>query len=145
MKDLEELLKKGKSAKSRYEAAWFLNLAYYQGEQWVAWDGRNLSRPQLRRDRMTIVDNRIQPAVRTEVAKLMKNKPVFTVVPRTGDQEDVEAAYVAEQILEYQWTHLDLSEKLMRALFWSRVCGAGFLKVTWDSTVGDGFDANRRP
>lgn len=139
--DLEDFLKKGKSAKSRFEAAWFLNLAYYQGDQWVAWDGRNLYRPQLRRDRMTIVDNRIQPAIRTEVAKLTKQRPVFTVTPRTGDQQDVEASYLAEQIMEYQWDHLSMREKLLRALLWSRVCGAGFLKVTWDSSVGDGFDA----
>ena len=141
VKELEELLRKAKSAKSRHEASWFLNLAYYQGEQWVAWDGNALYRPQLRRDRMLIVDNRIQPAIRTEVAKLTKQRPILTVTPRTGDQQDVEAAYVAEQILEYEWDHLELRDKLNRALLWSRVCGAGFLKVTWDSTVGEGFDA----
>jgi len=141
VRELDEKLKQAKSARSKFEAAWFLNLAYYQGEQWVAWDGRNLYRPQLRRDRMTIVDNRIQPAVRTEVAKMTKQRPVFTVTPRTGDQEDIEAAYVSEQILQYQWDHLSMREKLMRTLYWSRVCGAGFLKVTWDSTVGDGFEA----
>ena len=141
VKELEKLLREAKGARSKFEAQWFLNLAYYQGEQWVAWDGRSLYRPQLRRDRMTIVDNRIQPAVRTEVAKLTKQRPVFTVTPRTGDQEDVEAAYVAEQLLEYEWTHLEMRDKLLRALHWSRICGAGFLKVTWDSTVGDGFEA----
>ena len=141
LKDLEERLRKAKSAKSRYEAAWFLNLAFYQGEQWVAWDGRSLYRPQLRRDRMMIVDNRIQPAVRTEVAKMTKQRPVFTVTPRTGDQIDVEAAQVAEQILEYEWTHLSMRDKLNRALLWSRVCGSGFLKVTWDPNQGDGFEA----
>lgn len=141
VKELEELLRKGKAAKSRHEATWFLNLAYYQGEQWVAWDGNNLYRPALRRDRMLIVDNRIQPAVRTEVAKLTKQRPVFTVTPRTGDQEDVEASYIAEQLLEYEWTHLGMRDKFNRALLWSRVCGSGFLKVTWDSTAGDGFDA----
>ena len=141
IQELEELLKKGKSAKSRYEAAWYLNLAFYQGEQWVSWDGRSLYRPQLRRDRMTIVDNRIQPAIRTEVAKMTKQRPVFSVTPRTGDQQDVEAAYMSEQLLEYEWTHLTVGEKLNRALLWSRVCGAGFLKVTWDSTAGDGFEA----
>lgn len=141
VQELEDLLKKGKAARSRYDAAWFLNLAFYQGEQWVAWDGRNLYRPQLRRDRMTIVDNRIQPAIRTEVAKMTKQRPVFTVTPRTGDQMDVEASYLAEQILEYEWTHLSMRDKLNRALLWSRVCGAGFLKVTWDPNQGDGFEA----
>ena len=141
VQEFEDLLKKSKSAKARFEAAWFLNLAYYQGEQWVAWDGKTLYRPQLRRDRMTIVDNRIQPAIRHEVAKMTKQRPVFTATPRTGDQEDVEASYLAEQMVEYQWTHLAVREKLNRALLWSRVCGAGFLKVTWDNTVGDGFEA----
>ena len=140
-KQLEEMLKKSKSARSKFEAAWFLNLAYYQGEQWIAWDGARLYKPQLRKDRMAIVDNRIQPAIRTEVAKMTKQRPTFSAVPKTGDQEDLEAARLAEQLLEYQWKHLQMQDKVVRALLWSRVCAAGFLKVTWDSTVGEGFDA----
>jgi hypothetical protein len=141
VKQLEEMLKKARSARSRFEAAWFLNLAYYQGEQWIAWDGTRLYKPQLRKDRMAIVDNRIQPAIRTEVAKMTKQRPTFSAVPKTGDQEDLEAARLAEQLLEYQWKHLQMQDKVVRSLLWSRVCSAGFLKVTWDSTVGEGFDA----
>ena len=123
--DLEDFLKKGKSAKAKYEASWFLNLAYYQGEQWVAWDGRNLYKPQLRRDRMTIVDNRIQPAIRTEVAKMTKQRPVFTVTPRTGDQQDVEAAYLAEQLMEPVGSYFNARQANARfvvvACLWRRV------------------------
>ncbi len=117
-----------------------MNLSYYCNVQWIAWDGQQLYRPRMKRSRITIVDNRISPIVRTEVAKILKNHPVFTVTPRTGDDEDVNAAQVGEQILRYSWPHLSMSEHLEEALLWSRICGAGFVKTFWDPAQGDGVD-----
>jgi len=136
--DLDNLHRQGKSARGKLEGVWAMNLAYYQGFQWLAWDGRQLYGPQMRKSRITIVDNRIQPCVRTEVAKLTKNRPSWVVTPRTADDSDANAAQIGEQILRYQWTHLGMSQKITKALLWSRICGAGFLKAFWDPTLGDG-------
>jgi hypothetical protein len=112
-------------------------LAFFVGEQWLAWDGRQLYRPSLRANRITIVDNRIQPAVRMEVAKMTKSRPVFTVVPNTAQDDDTNAAQVAEQLMEYAWPHFHMQAMTTKALFWSRITGAGFLKVFWDASLGD--------
>lgn len=137
---LDELHRMARSARGRLEPVWYLNLSYYVGEQWLAWDGRQLYRPSLRANRITVVDNRIQPAVRMEVAKMTKSRPVFTVTPRTGDDMDINASHLAEQLMRYLWGHLHMQDLCTKALFWSRITGAGFLKVYWDSTVGEKRD-----
>lgn len=135
--DLDELRDQAQSSRSSYEPTWYTNLAYYQGHQWVFWRGGRLFRPQLEPWRVTFTDNRIVGIVRTEVAKLTKQRPTWVCAPRTGDSEDVDAARLAENLVEYLWEELDCSEKHRRALLWSRVCGAGFWKITWDKEAGD--------
>lgn len=71
---------------------------------------------------------------------MTKTKPVFQVVPTTGDQEDLDASLTGEKILQYLWRELDLRNKQELALLWSRVCGAGFWKVCWDGTKGETFE-----
>jgi hypothetical protein len=114
-----------------------LNLAFFSNEQWLAWDGRQLYRPTLRANRITIVDNRIAGVVRTEVAKMTKSRPVFTAVPNSPDTEDLNAAELADQLMIYAWEHLKLLPLATKALLWSRITGAGFIKCYWDSSIGD--------
>jgi hypothetical protein len=140
LKDLNDLYLKAKAARSKLEPIWYLNLAYYMGEQWIAWDGRGLFKPRLKANRITIVDNRIQPAVRLEIAKLTKAQPVFTVSPTTSDEEDEHAAEMGEQLMIYFWRHLNMNAMMMKGLLWSRICGAGFIKAFWDPTLGAGTD-----
>jgi hypothetical protein len=140
VKDLEALHQKAKRARSRLEPVWFMNLAYTQGQQWLAWDGQGLYKPAMKRSRVTLVDNRILPCVRTAIAKMTKNRPIFTVTPRTADEQDAHASELGEQLLLYLWKHLDLYAVTSNALEWSQICGAGFLKVFWDPTLGEGCD-----
>ena len=140
VRDLDELYTQSKTGRAWLEPTWILNLAYYNGDQWLAWNGRQLFQPNLRPNRITIVDNRIQGCVRTEIAKMTKNRPVFTVIPGTGDDEDVNAASLGEQVMRFLWGHLHAHEIMLKALLWSRICGAGFIKTTWDPTAGEGTE-----
>jgi hypothetical protein len=136
-KDLDNLWKEARSARRLLEPAWFLDLAFFQGAQWLSWAGDRLHKPTLSGNRITVVENRVAGCVRTELAKMTKNRPVFTVTPNTGDQEDTNAAELAERVMRFTWRHLKLHEQTLKALEWSRICGAGFLKCYWDSTIGD--------
>ncbi len=78
--------------------------------------------------------------VRTEVAKMSKQRPVFLVVPTTAEQEDLDAARDGEKVLRYLWRHLELRVKLEDVLLWSRVTGTAFWKVCWDGTKGKTFE-----
>lgn len=137
---LERKREASKRIRQRFEPQWYLNLSFYDGKQWVGFDGTQLFEVELDADRVKLTDNRIGPIVRTEIAKMTKTRPVFVGVPRSADDKDLAAARLSERLLEYQWAHQDLTRKMRSALLWSRVCGAGFWKITWDSEVGDGID-----
>lgn len=143
--DLNNLYGQARRARSKLEPSWYLNLAFYGNEQWLAWDGRQLFRPPVPRSRVTLVDNRIQPIVRKEIARMSKMRPIFTVTPNSADQEDTNAAALGEDLMNYLWKHLGLQRQRARALLWSRICGAGFLKCYWDPTIGPSRDVVVRP
>lgn len=134
--ELEKLLTQAKNARAGFEPVWYLNVSYYMGRQWVFWNRGRLDRPVLEPWRVTLTDNRIIGIVRTELAKMTKQKPAWQVVPVTAEDADLEASRVGEQILGYLWRHLHMRIRLMDALLWSRVTGAGFWKVFWDSAKG---------
>jgi hypothetical protein len=79
------------------------------------------------------------PAVLQQTAKMTKHRPVISVIPRTGDQEDVEGAKLAEEALDWAWMSFDLTRKRRQAILWSRVAGSGFWKICWDDKKGDPF------
>lgn len=134
--DLDKLLSQAKGIRQRYEATWWLNCAYYQGEQWVFWNRGRLDRPKLDPWRVTLTDNRIIGIVRTELAKMTKQKPAWTVIPTTAQDADLQASETGEKVLDYLWRHLHMRNKLTDALLWSRITGAGFWKIAWDSAAG---------
>ena len=134
---LDELYKQARAARRLLEPEWLMCHAFFQNRQWLKWAGDRLQQPVLSGNRITVVENRITGVVRTELSKMTKNRPVFTVTPNTGDEEDANAAELAERVMRYMWQHLKLHEQALKALEWSRICGAGFLKCYWDSTIGE--------
>src|SRR5271170_6617530 len=139
--ELKKKLQYAKTSQARFLSTWELNRSFNAGDQWVYWNKTKIERPVLEPEsvRVLLVDNRIIGFVRTEVAKMSKQRPTFNVVPTTAEQEDVKAAETGEKILEFLWKHLGLSVRLEEALLWSRVCAAGFWKIVWDSGGGKKF------
>src|SRR6516225_3601858 len=140
VEDLDTLYRYGRLARGKLEPGWYLNLAYYANEQWLAWDGRQLFRPAMPKNRITVVDNRIQPIIRKEIAKMTKNRPIFVVTPNSSDEEDTNAAALGDEIMRYMWKHLKIGKHRMQTLLWARICCAGFMKVFWDSRAGSKRD-----
>lgn len=141
LQDLKNLHEQARSARRSFEDDWLANLAHYQGLQWHYVQGGRLSKPRLASHRVMFTDNRILGIIRTEIAKLVKDRPVFTVTPRTGDDEDVQAAQLGERVLDYVWQQHRLRARLRSALLWARICTAGFWKVYWDSQAGEEAEA----
>lgn len=137
VQDLNELYTKARSARAVLEPVWQMNMAYFANEQWLAWNGNRLYRPEVPRNRILVTDNRITPAIRKEIARMTKQQPVFTVTPNTADEQDTNAAELGETVMRDLYKRLKLAATVGTALRWSRVCCAGFLKVFWDSTVGE--------
>jgi hypothetical protein len=136
VQDLNRLLAMSRGARSRFEPTWHLNYAFYHGEQWLFWNRGRLDRPRLDPHRVTLTDNRIIGIVRTELAKMTKQKPAFQVIPTTAEDSDLQAALMGEKVLDYLWRHLSLRNRLTDVLLWSRITGSGFWKIVWDSAKG---------
>lgn len=134
--DLTALLRASEAIRQRFEPQAFLNLAFYVGEQWTAWDGTQLWEPPLEAWRERVTDNRIQPVIRTEIAKLTKTKPTWISTPKTMSDEDVSASRYAEMFVDDAWRQHNMRRLLRGALTWARVTGAGYWKVWWDPTLG---------
>jgi len=136
----QERLRIARSARRPYEADWFLNLAFFQGEQWVAHDGKALYTPKTRRGQVRLTDNRVRPIVRTEVARLTKQRPGWAATPDGLGDDAVNDAATSTRLLEWGYDHLHFAMRRREATTWSRICGAGFIKEVWDKDYGDGTE-----
>lgn len=135
--DLKEEFRQFKDARQSFEADWYLNLAFYVGQQWLYWNHGRLDKPHLAKYRETIVDNRILPIVTARSARKVKNRPTFIATPFTGAESDVDAARITEKVMESDWNYLELQQKLFQAELFADIVCAGFWKIYWDSTLGD--------
>ena len=131
---------KCKSARKVEENDWYLQLAFYNGYQYHDWRtvaGRQglveEPNPSLL-PRITV--NRIEPIIRTEIAKTTSQQPSASVVPASNDEEDLLSATAGEQVWQsiYDGNHFQ-TEILQKAEFWRAITGNGFIKCFWDSSV----------
>lgn len=131
---------KCKSARKTEENDWYLQLAFYNGYQYHDW--RTISGKQglveepnpANLPRITV--NRIEPIIRTEIAKTTAQKPSATVVPASNDEDDLLSANAAEQVWEsiYEDNNFQ-TEILQKAEFWRAITGNGFIKCFWDPSI----------
>jgi len=128
-----------------------MNMAMFYGNQWLQITGSKSSlddhagklyqpsRPYYVK-RRTI--NRTRPFVRTEQSKFLSQLPLAQAVPATATDEDLRAAYAAEQV----WSSLSSTKKIRyhfgRATWWQIVTGNGFIKTWWDQSCVYDKDSN---
>jgi hypothetical protein len=144
-KDAEKLARyvnenysKMKSARSQFERQWYLNMAFYFGKQNVvhrniSGTGYRLVVPPAPPWRVRMVINKIRPIVRRELAKLTSQKPSASIVPASSDDADLFAANAGEQIWESMYYGNDIKATLKEAVWWTLVCGTGYIKTYWDN------------
>ena len=138
---------KCKSARKVEENDWYLQLAFYNGYQYHDW--RTVAGKQglveeanpSMLPRITV--NRIEPIIRTEIAKTTSQQPSASVVPASNDEEDLLSATAGEQVWQsiYDNNHFQ-TEILQKAEFWRAITGNGFIKCFWDGSIQN-FDARK--
>jgi hypothetical protein len=139
--DLDRKFEASRSVRRAFEPQWFLNAAFLVGNQWVAYDGNQLFEPELEDWRARLVDNRMLPSQRREIARLTKTNPVWIGAPRDQSDRELAAARLRERVHEHYWRALKAKRKLRTALRWRGTAGAGFWKVCWDDQKGKGLEA----
>ena len=131
---------RAKTNRKMEENDWSIQLAFYNGYQYHDW--RSISGKQILQEEPNpsslprIVVNRIEPIIRTEIAKTTSGQPSASVVPASNDEDDLLAANAAEQVWQYMYDRNNFqSEVLQKAEFWRAICGNGFIKSLWDPTI----------
>jgi hypothetical protein len=141
---LAELKKKyawAREYRRPFEKQWLVNIAFYLGEQWIyinkttgQLENAKLSMPP---HKVAMVVNLIQPAVRTELAKLTKQRPVCRVVSASSDFDDKDEARVKNAILDHIWRRIGLDSVFQEGLLWAILTGTGFYIPYWNADAGD--------
>lgn len=126
------------------EQQWAVNIAYLTGKQWVAYDKnarKIVEKPKESwEERVTI--NRIRPAIRTELAKITKSKPQFNVIAASSEDDDIDAAKMGTQAVDFVWRNANMDEKRFKAALWQITTGTGIIKTYWNDKIGDEVQLN---
>lgn len=136
-----------RTIRQQMERQWYINMAFYIGRQNVSVipvsasggtaAGVRLYVPPAPYYRARPVINRIRPIIRNELAKLTAQKPTATIVPSTGEDEDLAAATAGEQIWESIYRGKKIDSVFRQAMMWTLSTGNGFVKSYWNPTKVD--------
>lgn len=136
-----------RTIRQQIERQWYINLAFYIGKQNVAVipissassaaTGVRLYIPPAPYYRARPTINRVRPAIRTELAKLTAQKPTATIVPATGEDQDLAAAQAGEQIWDSVYREKKIKKIFRQTTLWTLTCGIGFMKTYWDPNKRD--------
>jgi hypothetical protein len=130
-----------KQQRNLQERQWYLNLAFYYGQQNVKFRTINgafdLYVPKAPYYRVRMIINQIRKIIRKEISRLTAQKPNAFIVPSSTEDADVFAAQAGEQIWDSLWRRLHFNRVLREAVFWQATCGNAFIKTYWDKTKID--------
>ena len=131
-----QIYEDGVDRRRAWEGIWWQNIATYLGDFWVEWDphSRELQevvKPPRHRVRLPI--NLAQPIIRTEKAKLTKNRPILDILANSDEKSDIDASEVADKILNnYVEREFHMPRVRRRMLDYVLITGMGGTFVDWD-------------
>ena len=136
-----QLLEDGRTRRKSFEAQWWEDISTYEGDFWVEYDVVNdaLMEPDKADHKVRLPINLARPAVRTEYAKLLKNRPIVDCLAKDTDRKSLNAAEVGDKLLmNYVEKDLRMPKHRRRMLQWVLICGMGGIFVDYDpKAVGE--------
>lgn len=143
-----QLYEEGDTRQRPHQGLWWENIATYNGDFWAEWNPhtRKLFEPEKPDHKVRIPINLAQPVVRTEHAKLVKNRPIIDMQPTGDEREDLNAAKVADKIYNiYVERKFNMPRVRRRALNWVLVCGYGGIFVDYDPEAQADIEIYKNP
>jgi len=133
---VEERAREGGNSDERLQS--YCQLAYYAGKQWIGMARAAKQIVPLPKEpwQVQYTANRIMPIVRTEQAKITRNKMTMGVVPASSEESDIRASKMAEKVAEWLEYELKLQEEDQEAILWALTTRIGFIHPIWDSRKG---------
>ena len=117
------------------EKAWYTNISFFLGHQWVEWNSNtgSLYQPKVPSYRVRITANLIQGIARKIMSTIISQRPIWSVQPATGDPQDALIARLTEKVMKYYWGGpLKANQKLVDAMMWMVTTGLGVWRLHWD-------------
>ncbi len=117
---------------------YWLNSAFYEGDQWVFWSPNNeVAEFPRANGRVHTVVNKFQPNVITNHARLTKRNLVFEVLPTGADDATVHSAHLADHLIRAE--HRDSAWEKARKTNLINVDfgGTSAIMVEWNPQIGD--------
>lgn len=134
-----QLVEDGQDQRRAWEGIWWENIASYIGDFWTEWNvgTRRLQEiPLPAEHRVRLPINLAQPIVRTEKAKITKNRPILDIMPNSNEKSDINAADVSDKILNnYVEREFNMARVRRRMLDWVLITGFGGTFVDWNPSA----------
>lgn len=141
--DLEALKTAAAQARRPFEKDWWLNIAFFLGEQYVEWAADDVtlrrapqpSDPKRRRPRPVI--NKINHFVLQQHAFALEARPTADVLPADDGVQAISDASVAKSAADWLADPqvANFGSALSEATLWALVCGPAFLYWIWDDKL----------
>lgn len=121
-----------------WEQRWLIDLAFFVGKQYVFFNTSAHVIQQLKevKGRIRNVDNKLLTKTLKKVAREIRSQPEMSVVPRTNDQEDIDAARLGDKVLKAWWRNNKMAGKYRKLAMWRAVCGISFIYDSWNPKKG---------
>lgn len=137
----DEWFERVTSSRRHVERWALLATAFFLDQQYVDFyqfpnAGTMLTQLPAKKGRVRTVDNLIEPAIRNELARLLRNRPHGVVIPDGLDSEDYEAARAGHNLLEHITREHHLEEEFEETTLWALFGGTAVLDTQWDPTAG---------
>ena len=113
---------------------WKKYIAWVAGYQLYDYNkySRELIEVPLKRKKK-LVFNRLRSFVRATLAKLNADVPQMSVIPRTNENEDIEAARAGNKLIEHLSDKVNLPGITNDLKLWQIITNRAFIRVFWDS------------
>src|SRR3990172_5519221 len=136
--EVESFLELMEPIHKMYAKQWFLNIAYYMGQQYLQWDKRSgrFSTPLAPSWRVRMVVNKILPLARVQIAKIQESDMNFYAIPSTQDDNDVSAAKTASKVLKNIYHSEEFESVKDELIGWQVLTGNAFIIPLYDPHLG---------
>jgi hypothetical protein len=124
--------------RQQFERQWYVNISNFLGYQYHVFDdfSGKLVLPKTPAWRVRLVCNRLMGLVRKTVSKAMRQRPIWTSIPATTDDEDREASQVSTKLLHNNWREKKMNRQLIDLFYWVGTTGNVFMSNVWDPSAG---------
>jgi hypothetical protein len=138
-----QIIVDGRNVRRGHEAMWWEQLCIYGGDLWVNYNphSKRLEEPEIPDHRVHLAINLCNPIVRTEYAKILKNRPILDWMARSGDKTDLDAAEVADKIWNnYVEPKFSMPKVRRDTVIWALTCGMGAIFTDYDDSADGQVD-----